>query len=182
MKTIKSCGVLVALALVGTLTGCATTSTRAANVTESIRTALDQAGLKDVSAKHDQERGVVTLSGRVAGDGDKARAETIAKSLAGAQVVSNQVEVIPPGVESEAKRMNSDLDKGIENNLHAVLIREKLDESVKFDVKNHVVTLTGSVDSQTARDRAQAVSATVPNVQQVVNELQIKKLKATSSN
>jgi osmotically-inducible protein OsmY len=73
------------------------------------------------------------------------------------------------------------LDKGIESNLHAALISAKLDKNVKYSVKNHVVTLTGEVTSQARRARVEAVTAGVPNVQQVVNELQVKGQKATSS-
>jgi osmotically-inducible protein OsmY len=52
---------------------------------------------------------------------------------------------------------------------------------VKYDVKNHVVTLTGEVASQSARRQAESVASSVPNVSQVVNELQVKNQKATSS-
>jgi osmotically-inducible protein OsmY len=52
---------------------------------------------------------------------------------------------------------------------------------VKYAVKNHVVTLTGEVDSQSKRRAVAGVAASVPNVQQVVNELQVKNQKATSS-
>jgi osmotically-inducible protein OsmY len=117
----------------------------------------------------------------VASDSDKLQAESIAKSIAGTQVVSNQIAVIPPGAESDAKTINSDLDKGIESNLSAALIQAKLHDSVKFAVKNHVVTLTGEVDSQSKRAQAQEIAAAVLNVQQVVNELQVKRQKATSS-
>ncbi len=172
---------LLAAAILGTLAGCSATSTKAAGVPDSIRTALDQAGLKDVSVTQDRDKGVVTLGGHVAADGDKSQAEAIAKSFAGTQVVSNQVAVIPPGAESDAKKVNLDLDKGIESNLDAVLIENRLHETVKYTVKNHVVTLTGEVDSQSKRERAGRVAATVPSVQQVVNELQVKGQKATSS-
>ena len=77
--------------------------------------------------------------------------------------------------------MNSDLDKGIERNLDAALVKEKLHESVNYAVKNHVVTLTGAVDSQSKRARAERVASAVLNVQQVVNELQVRGQKATSS-
>jgi osmotically-inducible protein OsmY len=77
--------------------------------------------------------------------------------------------------------MNSDLDKGIEQNLDAALIQSKLHDNVKYAVKNHVVTLTGEVDSQSTRQDAEKIAASVPNVQQVVNELQVKKQKASSS-
>ena len=77
--------------------------------------------------------------------------------------------------------MNTDLDKGIESNLDAALIKNQLHESVSYAVKNHVVTLTGDVDSQSKRARAEEVASAVVNVDQVVNELQVKEQKATSS-
>jgi osmotically-inducible protein OsmY len=182
MKLLKPCLPLVAALILGTLAGCSSTSTQAADVSSSIRTSLDQAGLKDVSIDQDRDKGVVTLGGHVTADADKARAESIAKSMAGAQVVANQIAVVPAGVEADAKKVNTDLDKGIESNLDAALVKEGLHDSVKYEVKNHVVTLTGAVDSQAKRGRAERVANDVPNVQQVVNELQIKKQKATSSN
>jgi osmotically-inducible protein OsmY len=151
-------------------------------VTGGIRKSLDQAGLKDVSVKQDFDKGVVTLSGNVAADADKAQADSIAKSMAGSQVVSDEIAVIPAGGEHEAKKVNSDLDKGIEGNLDAALLQAGLHKNVSYAVKNQVVTLTGQVDSPTTRAQAQTVASGVPNVQQVVNELQIKDLKATSSN
>jgi len=65
--------------------------------------------------------------------------------------------------------------------LDAALIQHKLNKAVKYDVKSGVVTLTGEVDSQTRRARAEQVASSVPNVQQVVNELQVKDQKASSS-
>lgn len=63
----------------GKLLGCSPTSTKAAGVADSIRTSLDQAGLKDVSASQDRDKGVVTLGGHVAAGGDKSKAKSIAK-------------------------------------------------------------------------------------------------------
>ncbi len=182
MKTFKTCLFLLAVAVAGTLVGCSTASTKAASVSDSLRAALDQGGFKDVSIVQDRDKGIVTLGGHVARDGDKAQAESIARSIAGTQVVANQIAVIPPGVEaSEAKTVNADLDKGIASNLDAALIMDNLHEGVKYAVKNHVVTLTGVVDSQEKRARAEAVASAVPNVQQVVNILQVKDQKATST-
>lgn len=181
MKALKPCLSLLAVAVVGTLVGCSATSTKSADVSASVRASLDAAGYKDVSVSQDRDKGVVTLGGHVAAENDKSQAESIARSLAGSQVVSNQIAVIPPGAESEAKTVNADLDKGIESNLDAVLVQERLHETVKYTVKNRVVTLTGEVDSQSARTRAQEVASTVPNVRQVVNTLQVKGQKASSS-
>ena len=181
MKKLKPYLTFLAVVVVGTLVGCSTTSTKAPDVSDSVRASLDQAGYKDVSVSQDRDKGVVTLGGHVAADSDKSQAESIARSIAGAQVVSNQIAVLPLGAESEAKTVNSELDKAIEHNLDAALIQDKLHESVKYAVKNHVVTLSGEVDSQSKRARAESVASGVPNVQQVVNELQVKGQKATES-
>lgn len=77
--------------------------------------------------------------------------------------------------------MNSDLDTGIEKNLDAALIQNRMHDNVKCEVKNGVVTLSGEVNSQSRRNHAGKVTMNVPNVKQVVNDLQVKNQKASSS-
>jgi osmotically-inducible protein OsmY len=180
MKAFTHWAAITTLVAVAITSGCSQTA-KSPDVFENIRRALDQAGLKKVSVNQDRDKGVITLGGHVAGDGEKTHAEDIAKSVAGGQVVAGQIAVIPPGAEREAKAVNSDLDRGIEVNLDAALIQSNLHDYVKYAVKNHVVTLTGEVDSQSKRREAAAVAGSVPNVQQVVNELQVKNQKASSS-
>jgi hyperosmotically inducible protein len=182
MKILKLSVTLLTLLVVGTLIGCSRTSTESPEVSDSIRKSLDEAGLKAVSVNQDRDKGVITLGGQVASEGDKSQAESIAKSLAGGQVVADQIAVVPLGNESDAKAVNSDLDKGIEKNLDAALIQNKLQKIVKFDVKNGVVTLTGEVNSQSLRAEAETIATSILNVKQVVNELQVKDQKASSSN
>jgi len=181
MKKLRFSVAILALLAVGILTGCSGTSSKSPDVSDSIRKSLDQAGLKDVTVGQDRDKGVVTLGGQVTSDNDKSQAESLAKSLAGAQVVANQIAVVPSGIEKEAKAVNSDLDKGIEKNLDAALIQNRMHDNVKYDVKSGVVTLTGEVNSQAKRDRAEKVATSVPNVKQVVNDLQVKNRKASSS-
>jgi hyperosmotically inducible protein len=181
MKKLRLSVAMLTLLGVGILAGCSGTPSKSPDVSDSIRKSLDQAGFKDVSVSQDRDKGVVTLGGQVASENDKAQAESLAKSLAGAQVVADQIAVIPVGAEKEAKAVNSDLDGGIEKNLDAALIQNKMHDNVKYEVKNGVVTLTGEVNSQSKRDRAEKVAAGVPNVKQVVNDLQVKNQKATSS-
>jgi hyperosmotically inducible periplasmic protein len=181
MKTLKLCLCLLVVMAVGTLVGCSGKATASADVSDTIRRSLDQAGLKDVSVSQDRDKGVVTLGGHVATDADKSQAESIAKSIATGQVVADQIAVTPPGNESDAKTVNADLDKGIEKNVEAALIQNRLQKSVKYDVKNGVVTLTGTVNSESKRAQAEKIASSVPNVQQVVNELQVKNQKASSS-
>lgn len=160
--------------------GCSNTN-KSPDVTDNIRKSLDQAGYKDVKVSEDRDKGVVTLTGDVPTDSDKAQAESIAKSNAESLVVADQVAVRPPGNESEAKAVDSDLDKAIEKNLDATLVKHRLKNDVKYDVKNGVVTLTGAVPSQTRRAQVEKLAASVPNVKQVVNELEVKGQKATAT-
>src|SRR5580658_4121648 len=74
IKALETSLALLAVAVVGTLAGCSTTSTQAPNISDSLRASLDQAGLKDVSVSQDRDKGVVTLGGHVDADGDKAQA------------------------------------------------------------------------------------------------------------
>jgi len=151
MRTCSVCLASLALLVVGILAGCSQTPTQSPDVSDAIRKSLDQAGLKDVSVAQDREKGVVTLAGHVAAEGDKSQAESIAKSVAGGQVVANQIAVVLTGAESDSKTVNADLDRGIEQNLYAALIQNKLHKSVKYAVKNAAVTLTGEVNTQAQR-------------------------------
>lgn len=179
MSKLKLSAALLALFALGILAGCTESPAKSPDVADSIRKALDQASFKDVSVSQDRDKGVVTLGGTVAAEADKVRADSIAKSLAGAQVVADQIAVVPPSIEKDAKTVNLDLDQGIEKNVDAALIQNSL-KGVKYAVKSGVVTLTGEVNSQSKRAQVEQLASTVPNVLQVVNELQVKDQKATS--
>ena len=177
-KTVSTALVAVAIAL--TL-ACSDKSAKAPDVSSDIRHSLDQAELNDVSVSQDRDKSVVTLTGKVSSDDDKARAETIAKSIAGSEVVSNEIGVRPADDASTAKKIDSDLDSGIDKNLDAMLIQHRLKKDVSYDVTNGVVTLKGDVPSQSQRASVEKMAGQVPNVKQVVNELEVKHQKATSS-
>lgn len=179
MKFSKLILTAVAVCAFGALSGCSNNPPKSPDVANQIRNSLDQAGLKDVSVSQDRDKGVVTLTGTTGSDGDKAQAESIAKSIATTQVVANEIAVRPAG-DSDAKTVDSDLDKGIEKNFDAALTRHKLHKEVRYDVKNGVVTLKGKVASESQRETAEKLASNVPNVKQVVNELEVKNEKATS--
>jgi hyperosmotically inducible protein len=171
----------ITLLAVGLLAGCSTTPKTTA-VTDIIRKSLDQAGLKDVSVTQDRDKGVVTLGGHVVTAADKASASQIAQSLATDQVVANQVAILPPRDSGPTKTVNSDLDEAIDKNLDAALISNGYKTGIRHSVKNEVVTLTGTVDTERQRDRLETIAQGVPNTQQVVNEIQTRHQKATSAN
>jgi hyperosmotically inducible protein len=161
--------------------GCGQQQAKAPDVKDNVKQGLEQAGLRDVSVSQDRDKGVVTLTGTVRNDADKSQAESIARAAATGQVVSNQISVRPPGEESVAKEVQSDMDKAIEKNVEAVLTKHKWNDDVSYKVKEGVVTLKGKVSSQSQRTMVEKVVAATPNVAQVVNEIEVKNQKATSS-
>lgn len=181
MRTFTLSSILsVMLALYGS-TGCSRPTAKSPDVKDAVRQSLDQAGLRDVSVAQDRDKGVITLSGHVPTDDAKSQAESVATAAAAGDVVANQVAVIPPGAEHIAKTVNSDLDKGVKQNLDAALVANRMDKDLKYDVKNRVVVLKGEVNSQAKRTEVAKVAAAVPNVEQVINEVQVKDQKATSN-
>jgi hyperosmotically inducible protein len=181
MKSLRTVYVLLIAIAIAATVACSDNS-KAPDVANDVRHALDQAGLNDVSVSQDRDKGVVTLSGNVRSADDKGRAESIAKSVAGNEVVSDEIAVRPNGDESTAKKVDSDLDSGIDKNLDAMLVQHRLKDNVRYHVSNGVVTLKGNVPSQNQRAKVQELAKQVPNVKQVVNELEVKHQKATSSN
>lgn len=109
MKYLTLVFTLLSLIAAGVVGGCSSAQMKSPDVSENVRHSLDSAGLKDVSVSQDRDKGVVTLNGHVMTEGDKAQAESLARSFATGEVVANQIAVLPPGAESETKAINSDL-------------------------------------------------------------------------
>lgn len=153
---------------------------QSADVQADVRAALDRGGLHDVSVAQDRDKGVVTLSGTVPTDTAKTQAASIAQGIAPGQVVANEITVTPSGMESDATDAAAALDDAIESNMKAMLVGKEFAKDVSYEVKAGVVRLKGTVASQAERDDLGKLAAGVPNVVQVVNELEVKNQKATS--
>jgi osmotically-inducible protein OsmY len=142
---------------------------------DSVKSALEQADLKDVDVKEDADKNTITLEGKVHSDDAKQQASDVAKANAGNRIVVNEVSVQPVGEESEANDVASNLDDGIKKNYKAALIAKGLDKEVRFDAKNGVLTLKGKVKTPTQRKEAEQLAQNVPHVQQVLNEIDVSR-------
>lgn len=141
---------------------------------DTVKNAIKQAGYDNVGVDVDKDKGVVTLSGKVPSEQDKERVGQIAQGIAGTLVVANQVSIEPPGMESQAKAIEGNVDDSIDKQFKALLIANHWDkEHISYKTKNGVLTLKGKVPSHQQRTNIEKVAATVPNVTQVVNELQV---------
>jgi hyperosmotically inducible protein len=132
--------------------------------------------LKDVTVSEDPDKNTVTLGGTLHTDDAKARAGDVAKSAAGARIIANEISVQPVGAESQAKDEAAALDDGIENNYKAALISSRLDKQhISYSAKNGVLTLTGRVHTGGERKQADQLASHIPHVQQVVNQIELKR-------
>lgn len=142
------------------------------------------------------EGGVVTLSGMVAKDADKVRAEELA-NVPGVVRVENKLtsrEKATDKVKGTAGTVADKSKKGAEKTKDAVSktgevitdgwissrIKTKFmaDEalrasSIKVDTNDHVVTLSGAVPDEAAHTKALAAAKEVEGVKRVVDKLQI---------
>jgi osmotically-inducible protein OsmY len=164
------------------LVGCSSNRNTASNGTNpdrdtktAVEKSLDQAGYSGVRVDYDRDNRVITLNGRVRSPELKARASEVAQAAAQGEVVANQLSVEPVDKESAAKKIEGNVDDAIEKNYKASLIANQLDkERIHFKAKNGVLTLNGKVKTAEQRAEAEKIAASVPNVQQVVNKLNVE--------
>ena len=166
----------VAIATLLLCIACSSNSRDNASYKDSVKKALEQAELTDVSVAEDRDKNTVTLTGTVHSDDARAKASDVAKAAAGNRTVVNEVSVQPVGAESDAKSIASNLDDAIEKNYKAALISNGLEKQhINFKAKNGVLILKGSVKTVAQRQEAQSAAARVPNVQQVLNQINVKR-------
>jgi len=182
MKPLMVGLVVAALLSFGVFAVCLGGSTKLSAVTSGIRASLDQFGYKDVLVSQDRTKGVVTLTGRVSAEPDKEQAESIARSMASGQIVSDEIVIVSNGDEKKVSAVNADLDKGIAENVGAALSQNKLKQNVSYRVKSGVVTLKGSVNSRLMNAQVEEIVSSVANVKQVVNKLDVRGSDTSSSN
>ena len=140
----------------------------------------------DVRARNidvDTKDGMVTLKGSVQSEGERQQAVSIARSTEGVTMVHDNL-VIDRGT-SNARRDSSprgSADGAIEDGWITMKVQSKFfihDEiksrSVDVDTKKGVVTLNGSVPSQTARNAAEVIAKDTDGVSRVVNNLKVDK-------
>jgi hyperosmotically inducible periplasmic protein len=175
---------LLALALVfaiGIGVGCSSKRNNK-SVKANVENSIQQAGVKDVSVAEDRDKMVVTLTGNVPEESQKTQAEQAATAAAPGWVIANEIGVRPAGAEGDAKSISSNVDDAIEKNYKAALVANNLDNAgIHAEAKNGVLTLNGKVANPQQRDEAQKLAASVPNVGQVVNKLEVKNQPATMS-
>ena len=149
----------------------------------AVNNSLNSNNLSSVSVSQDRDKGVMTLSGNVDSPESKTRAENLAMEAAPDYTIANEVGVRPPEVPN-AGSVASNLDSAIEDNFKAAIkAHENLDDqSISGSAKNGTLVIKGTVKTPAQKKEAATLAKQVPNVQQVVNELEVKSGKHSTPN
>src|SRR6202000_654863 len=102
--------------------GCSTNKANTPDAKDQGAKAMDNAGYKDVKVAVNNDKQLVTLTGDVKSQEEKDRAEELAKTTAAGFVISDEIGVRPDGAESDAKKIDSNMDSAIEKDFKAVII------------------------------------------------------------
>ena len=165
------------------LVGC-NRDTQRADVKDAVDGAMTRNDLGVVKVSQDRDKGVLTLTGDVDSPEKKAQAERVAKDAAPGYAVANELAVRPPSADnSQLKAVDKNLDAGIEDNFKAELKAHKNldDQSIHYDAKNGTLVLKGSVKTPAQKSEAMMLAKNVPNVKEVVNELEVKSDKHSTA-
>lgn len=125
----------------------------------------------DISVKTDNH--VVTLSGFVESQTQAEEAVSVAKSVEGVTSVSDKLHV------RSSKEQTVESYAGDATTTSEIKAKLLADSSVpsrkiKVETTDGVVQLSGSVDSQAQRDRAESIAKAVDGVKSVNNDLNVK--------
>jgi hyperosmotically inducible protein len=159
-------------------------STRDAAATSRVRTALllsKQVSPFDI--KVETSRGEVTLQGQVPSEEAKAVAGAIAQDTSGVKQVHNNLGVNPSAERNpETERLGERVaDLEIKTLVSDALSKnaEVGEKRVETEVRNRVVTLSGSVETDSQKYAAEQIAWQVPGVQAVKDNLSTTNAQAT---
>jgi hyperosmotically inducible protein len=148
----------------------------------AVTDSLKNNNLSAVDVSQDREKGVMTIKGNVDSQELKSQAESVAKQAAPDYTIANEIGVRPPGA-SEAGSVASNLDSAIEDNFKAMIKSQANlnDQSISGAAKNGTLVLKGSVKTAKQKKEAEDLAKKVPNVQQVVNEIEVNPKKHSTA-
>lgn len=124
----------------------------------------------------DTVNGVVTLSGVVPTEREKAKAEEVARTTEGVKQVVNQITINPDSIgasNAEQKAEEAVSDAAILTKIKAKLLAEGI-TGTNVDVANGAVTLKGTVENAGRVAQADELARSTNGVKSVNNQLTVK--------
>jgi osmotically-inducible protein OsmY len=158
----------VAVTLAASLAAC----TRGPDPTDNVNKALKQANLNEVTVDWDGGTRVAHLKGTVDRPTDRQRAEDVANAAVGTTgKVLNEVTI-----KGLNEKTAGNLDGDIKSQLKRMLDSDPVlrDRSIKFEVNNGAVTVTGEVLTADEKGKLTELVRAAPGVKDMVNVVEIK--------
>jgi len=145
---------------------------REPDVTEQVEQRLEAAKLDQVDVKWDNDARIAHLTGQVRSPEERQRAEEIATSAVGTSgTVLNELTV--EGLNEDAA---GEMDGQIRERLTELVDGdpELKDRNIEFDVNNGAVSVTGTVASESEKQRVTQMVQSAPGVTDFANRLEIE--------
>jgi osmotically-inducible protein OsmY len=169
-QTLKAVSLAALITFAGMTAACSDTADNQPDYEARVNEQLETADLDSVNVDWKEDERALHLTGEVERQADKARAEELAQQIVGTSGrVVNEVEV--EGVDY------SEIDNRIEESLGNMFEdRTEWDfdgRGVSFDSEQGVVTITGTVESATTKQKIGQRAKALAGVKEVVNNLEI---------
>ena len=131
--------------------------------------------LRGVTVSQDRRAGTITLGGIVGSNDRKQSAEQLAQQVAPGYSILNRIQVQDTGLQSQitAAQADAQLDSAIEKRYRATLTAHLELKHIRYSAYNQTLTLKGSVKTYQQRQEAEDLARKIPQVENVVNEIQI---------
>ena len=126
----------------------------------------------------------MTLTGDVNSEDQKSQAAVLAKQAAPDYTIADEIGVRPPGAESQAKAVDIESRQRHRRQLQGIDQgpQEPGRSEHRLLGKERHAHAQGSVKTVAQKREAEKLAKEVPNVQQVVNEIEVKPGKHSSPN
>jgi hyperosmotically inducible periplasmic protein len=152
----------------------------------AVYNALDQGNLRSITVSQDRGEGTITLTGIVGSMDRRQHAEQIAQQAAPGYRIVDRIQVQSAGLQDDIKAatQKAQLDSSIEDEFKARIAAEPSlkSEKIQYSAFHGTLTLKGTVRSGKDREQAEDLAKKVPQVQKVVNELQVRPGKPSPAN
>jgi len=147
---------------------------------------LDQHDLRSVTVSQDRYSGTITLSGIIGSSDREQKAVQLAQQAAPGYTIVNRLQVDNSGLQGEMQTAQKDarLDNAIESHFKATLATHHTlkNEDIQCSAYNGILTLKGSVKNYKERQEAEELAKKIPEVQRVINQIEIRGGKTSPAN
>jgi hyperosmotically inducible periplasmic protein len=145
---------------------------------------LKQNDLRSITVSQDRKAGTITLGGIVGANDRKQQAAQLAAQAAPGYSIIDHIQVRDIGLQDQMREAQKDarLDSAIEKHYRATLAAHKDLKDIQYSVYNQTLTLKGSVKTYEERQQAEDLAKKVPEVEHVVNQIQIAGVKPAADN